>query len=251
MQVHTDIHRSIRGSNHSEGRLEVIDDIGIDEDDHHRLLETFSLPASVVSLDAMVVSLWQLVLQHVPEAEQALFLCPGNGAWLVEQALKRAGIHLTNVLPIDISRSSSSAITITGNPHHIVVIEDVVETGNTAHDLAEKLAHASCPVTFATTLWHDRDSTREQVSKAYGRFTQVLVAERISSDHPLDDVRSLSTLARKADMPKNQRYSAGCKEAFLGYCRQIRDRHQVIQDLGVRCGYRIDPDSAVPLPVAP
>lgn len=250
MPVHFATSRSIRGPRHLEGRLEVIDDVGISQDDHDHLLSVFTLPAHVVSMDAMATQLWKLIQTHVADVEHALFVCPGNGAWLVEQALSRVDVRFNQKIGVDISRGTSSEIEITGSPHHIVVIEDVVETGNTAHDLATQLAHARCPVTFATTLWHDRDSKREHVHTAFGRFAQVLVAEHVVSDNEHDDVRSLSTLARKADMVKNQRYSKQREAAFLACMRDFMHRFTMLKELGVSKGYRIDPDSNPPKPIA-
>lgn len=235
--------RSIHGDDGPDGRLEVIDDVGITDDERHRLLKAFSVPAHVVSMVAMGRDLWELVQTHVPQVGRVVYLCPGNGAWLVEQALASIGIAPSPVQPVDISRESTSDIRVEGRPDHIVIIEDVVETGETARKLADKLRDAGCPVTLATTLWHDRAVQTEQVLDAFAGFHQVLVAERIRSDHPLDDVRSLSTLARKATLAKNQRYSKGREAAFLAEMSAVLNAHDWLHRLGVDLGYRIDQHS--------
>jgi hypoxanthine-guanine phosphoribosyltransferase len=53
---------------------------------------------------------------------------------------------------VDISRDSESDIQIEGNPDRIVILEDIVETGNTARKFLQKLANVNCPITLATML---------------------------------------------------------------------------------------------------
>lgn len=240
MDLRTVSDRSINGIAGPDGRLEIIDDVGVDHDERHRLIEAFTVPTNVVSMLEMSRGLWALVQRHAALTGQTVFLCPGNGAWLVERALFALDIRPGTIQPVDISRESSSDIHVQGRPDRIVVIEDVVETGETARKIRAKLNGVDCPVTLATTLWHDRATQTEQVLDAFASYHQVFVSERVRSDHPLDDVRSLSTIARKATIPKNQRYSKGRESAFLAEMDGVLRRHDWVPRLGGDLGYRRD-----------
>lgn len=249
MKLRTDSDRSIHGIADPDGRLEIIDDIGVDHGERHQLLEAFTVPTGIVSLLEMSRALWTLIQACASPTSQTVFLCPGNGAWLVERALAALDIRPPGAIqPVDISRESSADIRVQGRPDHIIVIEDVVETGKTARKIHDKLNGVDCPVTLASTLWHDRATQTEQVLNAFAGYHQVIVAERVRSDHPLDDVRSLSTIARKAMIPKNQRYSKGRKSRFLVEMDGVLRRHDWVPRLGGDLGYRRDAHTFATMP---
>lgn len=243
--THTD--RPIYGHSHGgDSSLEIIDDLG-DGRHHSSVLRAFAIPTGIVDMREDALQLWDLVQQHISTEGSVVTVCPGNGAWLVQRALEFRGIRLINPHPVDISRESTSSIEFAVPPDRVVIIEDVVETGNTARKLREALSHVNCPVILATIYWHDRSSHTNQVREVFKDFDQVLVAQRIRSMRPGDDLRSLSTIARKADMSKNQRYSPGLKQEFLAQMCAVLARHDWLHRLGVDLGYRKDPYSVAAL----
>jgi len=238
--LHTAHDRSIHEPN-TDGSLEIIDDLGISKVEVEKLRKVFTIPMCLVTLTNIGADIWRLLGEHTDALEQStLFILPGNGAWLVERALKSRGIDPNPKFPVDISRDTTSDIDIDSSPDHIVVIEDVVETGNTSVMIRKMIGKVDCPVTLATTLWHDRAPQTKHVLDAYDGFDNVLVGMRIRSSNELDDVRSLSTLARKAGIPKNQRYSLGLETSFLQEMVAVLDRHAWVHQLGISIGYRRD-----------
>lgn len=243
MVISVNVDRPIHGEANSAGRLEIIEDVGVDPDHHHLLLSAFTVPTFFILMSHHVMVLWEMIKQHTEGRIDVLFLCPGNGAWLIERALKSHGIELSFVQPVEVSRDGTSNIQIQGNPNRIVIIEDIVETGGTAAKLRTGLGSAKCPIILATMLWHDRASQTDQVLKVFDDYDRVLVPVRIRSNHKLDDIRSLSTLARKHEKIINHRYSMGREQSFSTAMSKVLDLHPWLRQLGIDLGYRKDEHS--------
>ncbi|MBI4098806.1 MAG: phosphoribosyltransferase [Candidatus Magasanikbacteria bacterium] len=239
MNLLTKTSRVIRGDSNPDGRLEVIEDVGISPEDQRCILDGFTVPTHIVEIGELSEELWRMIQDHA-SGQKVVFLCPGNGAWLVERALQQRGIYPNPVQPVDISRESTSDIQVNGKPERVIVLEDVVETGGTARKIANGLSRVGCPVTLATTLWHDREEQTKQVLDSFRDYDHVLVSLRVRSGHEQDDVRSLSTLARKATILRNQRYSMGREGRFLNAMHTVLEHHAWLHRLGVNLGYRQD-----------
>lgn len=242
MSVIIQADRKIRGDGDAcpEGRLEIIEDVDIPLHHYPRVLAPFSVPTSIINMMDHSAELWQMICDCRQQNGNILFLCPGNGAWLVERALNSLQIYPKPVQPVDISRDGATDIHIKGNPERIIVLEDIVETGSTARKILQKLAGSGCPVTLAAVLWHDREAQTNQVIEVLSGYDQVLIPVRIRSNHELDDVRSLSTLARKNAMFENQRYSRGKEGEFITTMKSVLDYAPWLRDLGKNIGYRRD-----------
>jgi hypothetical protein len=78
------------------------------------------------------------------------------------------------------------------------------------------------------------------VLEVFNGYEQVLIPVRIRSDHEKDDIRSLSTLARKRAASKNQRYSIGRESKFIEVMEMVLSYHPWLHRLGVDLGYRQD-----------
>lgn len=239
MNLRICIDRLIISNANNGGGLEIIDDVGASSTERDVILGSLSVPTQFVDMSTMSRELWDLLQSHVAQ-ERVMYILPGNGAWLVERALNEQDIFIPNVMPVDISRDGAKDIHLNEIPDRFIVIEDVVETGETARRLYEKLRGFNRPVILATMLWHNRAHQTAQVLDAFKDFDEVYVGIRINSSEALDDVRSLSTLARKVHIPKNQRYAEGRESSFVDCLNKFLNTHSWVRELGNTLGYRKD-----------
>lgn len=234
--------------------LELVDDVVLPPAAVPIITSAFSVATAMIDAATCAGLVWKMVKEYVTLDGRVLVVYPGNGGWLVQRLLEEScGEHPRPCCGCNISRNSDDPIVLEGNPSHIVVLEDVIETGGTAVRIRERLNGVPCGVTLAALVWHNRDGQTARTLEAFEGFDRVLVAERIHSTLPAPhhDVRSLSTLARKSGDPRNQVYCSPHKvEQFKEVMRGCLRRHPWLPRLGVDLGYRSEPELA-PVDVGP
>ncbi len=227
--------------------LEIVDDVVLPQAAHPIIMGAFSVDTALIDAATCAGIVWEMVKEQVELDGHVLVIYPGNGGWLVQRLLESCGQHPRPCCGCNISRGSDEPIRFDGDPSHIVVLEDVIETGGTAVRIRERLNGVPCGVTLAALVWHNREGETARALEAFEGYNRVIVAERIRSTLPVPqhDVRSLSTLARKNGEPRNQVYCtpegvARFRETMQG-CLQ---RHPWLPRLGVDLGYRSEPELA-------
>lgn len=242
MRLQVFSHRPIGAS------LEIVDDVVLPPAAVPIIASAFSVDVAMIDAATCAGLVWEMVKEQVRLDGRVHVIYPGNGGWLVQRLLEDAcGEHPRPCCGCNISRNSDDPIVLEGNPSHIVVLEDVIETGRTAVRIRERLNGVACGVTLAALVWHNREGETAQSLEAFEGYERVLVAERIRSTLPAPhhDVRSLSTLARKHGDPRNQVYCATERvEQFMEVMRGCLRRHPWLPRLGVDLGYRSEPELA-------
>ncbi len=224
------------------GSLEIIDDIGITPKEWNEIKQVFSVPVNLINGVHQAQTMFSQLLNHGFDPQRDLVIFIGNGGWLVERLFQASEITFPQTTGINISRESTSEIVIDGQPRQVVIMEDVIETGGTACEIRRQLNGAKCPVIMASMIWHDRNDQTETVLDCLSGYDTVVGSLRVRSTEPAPghDVRSLSTLARKYDLPKNKVYSQGKENEFVAVMRQFLEDHPWVPQLGKTLGYRQD-----------
>ena len=249
--------------------LTIIDDVGISDDAQAVIREAFTHQVSFLSLRSVPAMLWGVTTKMVTPNPLVVF--PGNGGWLMQRMLEntdnyphsrpRGGwdhpflqsdipLPPQKVLGADISRINTGEVAIPQEPWtRIMAMEDVVETGGTAQRLREQVTEMRCGMSLATAVWHDHHGKTWDVLNALSRYSHVLIWKRVRTTEPkpYQDIRSLSTLARKHHLPQNHVYSRGREELFVATMRGCLKRHPWLLELGNTLGYRKDTESITSL----
>lgn len=225
-----------------KGALEVIDDVGIPKKAHPIICNAFSVETGIIAGQEASLQLWSMVRENINLDGRVLVVYPGNGGWLIQRLLRLGGEDPNPFVGVNVSRVTEHAIPISRGFSHIIVIEDVIETAGTAERIRRQINGVDCPVTLAALLWHDRQGTTQSVMDRLSGYDNVVVPLRIRSDlpAPVNDIRSLSTLARMANQPKNLQYSGDRVEQFLGTMNGCLQRHAWLTRLGIDLGYRLE-----------
>lgn len=232
----------IGNSRPAKAKLEVIDDVVLNAGAQPILLEAFD-DAAFIEAVSLAAQLWAMVKHYVHLDEHVLIIYPGNGGWLVQRMLEEfIGTKPKPFLGVDISRISCSCHLNTDQSYsHIVVLDDVIETGGTAKKIREQIGTVKCPVTLASLIWYDRYHETKITENYLQYYDNVLIPLRIQANgaKPTPDIRSLSTLARKCENPQNHIYSPA-RETFIQLMKGCLERHPWLHELGVSLGYRIE-----------
>lgn len=243
MKLHIDQTRPIVAFSDPHGSLEIIDDIIVSEEHRRQIKSATTILSDFIDLNQITKRLWFSALDNRAIIEPSKIICPGNGAWLIERLLRLNNINpnRSKIIPVNISRETWTEIKIDGHPSSITVLEDVVETGETASKIAKALSSYICRKHLVCAIWHDREYQTQEVLNSFDFYDSVTIGLRVYSKSELADIRSLSTLARKTRKEvKNLKYSFGKEDLFIDAMDKVLEDHSWVNELGKTLGYRLD-----------
>jgi hypothetical protein len=223
----------------------VIDDVGVDHSHYDSISRTFAVEGRIIGATLGVIAMMIRIQECC--GIRAFILFPGNGGYLMERLIEANWTtwYTTRKLGIDVSRESDVPFEIPSDVEELVVFEDLVGTGGTLRKILPRVRAQGYTgrLVAATLVWHDQAGERHDAAQAiFDQYDLVIVGQRVESDNgDIQHVRSLSTLARKANRPENLAYSVGRETAFRMVMGEVRRENPWIDRIGVDLGYRLDP----------